>query len=94
MEENKNGYNEELTIKEKMIKEYLEKSEYFKSIKNIDKFVKKLNNAFPTFPVIEELKKMEFWLYCNPNRLKKRYDRFICNWLMKATRMSNISKNE
>jgi hypothetical protein len=34
--------------------------------------------------VMGELEKMKLWLDANPRRRKKRYERFVINWLNKA----------
>jgi hypothetical protein len=56
----------------------------FNNIKDIPKFTKLIMDAYPTVDIFMQLKKMKVWLSCHPP--KKRYDRFICNWLNKTKR--------
>lgn len=76
----------ELGIKGRIIANYLRENQYFKSIKDIDTFVSKLDTAYPCLPIVDELQKMDLWLFSNPKRLKKDYRRFIVNWLNKIDR--------
>lgn len=69
--------------KKQEIKNFLTKSNYFKNIKNMDLFIEKLYEAYKTKDIIFELRKMELWLVSNPNRGKKNYSKFICNWIGK-----------
>ena len=56
--------------------------------------IEKLNKWKETFncDVEAEIKKMEVWLSANPERRKKNYERFITNWLSKASEKSNNAK--
>lgn len=40
--------------------------------------------AYPAVNVQQEFQKMETWLWANPSRRKKKYKRFIVNWLSKT----------
>ena len=67
-----------------VISEYLKNNQYFKTIKDIDLFSRKIFDTYhKNCSVIDELKKMDVWLIANPNRHKKNYARFIVNWLNK-----------
>jgi hypothetical protein len=48
-----------------------------------DAQIAKYAHAFPGVPVEVELHKMDAWLDANPGRRKRRYSRFIVNWLAK-----------
>jgi len=56
--------------------------------------IEKLNKWKETFncDVEAEIKKMEVWLSANPERRKKNYERFIYNWLSKASEKSSNAK--
>jgi len=67
-----------------VIAEYLKNNQYFKTIKDIDLFSRKIFDTYhKNCSVIDELKKMDVWLIANPTRHKKNYARFIVNWLNK-----------
>ena len=44
----------------------------------------KFELAYPAVNVQQEFQKMETWLWANPQRRKKKYQRFIVNWLAKC----------
>ncbi len=68
------------------IKKYVKDNQYFNTIKNQDAFIDKIWNTFSlNCDIIAELKKMDCWLSVNENRRKKRYDRFVTNWLLRRT---------
>ena len=48
--------------------------------------IEKWKEAFLNCNVDIELKKMEAWLAANPERRKKNYEKFIVNWLSRATK--------
>ena len=58
--------------------------------------IEKLNKWKETFncDVDIEIKKMEVWLSANPERRKKNYERFIYNWLSKASEKSSNAKTQ
>jgi hypothetical protein len=58
--------------------------------------IEKLNKWKETFncDVEAEIKKMEVWLSANPERRKKNYERFIYNWLSKASEKSSNTKSQ
>ena len=58
----------------------LNESEYFKSIKDKKEFALKIEKVY-LFDIGNELKKMDVWLYANPNKRYRNYRRFIVNWL-------------
>lgn len=49
-----------------------------------DEQIEKYEYAYPAVNVLQEMRKMEVWLDANPERRKKKYERFIVNWLGKA----------
>jgi len=66
-----------------IITDYLINNEFFKTIKDIDKFADLL---FITYSrrcdVMNELRKMNIWLIVNPRKSnKKNWKRFIINWM-------------
>ena len=69
-----------------LIRQYLSENQYFKSIKDIDLFTEKLVETYPITDIVNELRQMSLWLDVNENRRKKRYDRFIVNWLGRNAR--------
>ena len=74
---------EERNIKERKI--FFNKTTF--KFENIPK--EKLNKwkeAFPLINIEVEIKKMEAWLAANPKRKKVNYERFIVNWLSRATK--------
>jgi hypothetical protein len=46
--------------------------------------IKDCERVYPGVNVWVELHKMDKWLKVNPERRKKRYERFVVNWLAKA----------
>jgi hypothetical protein len=58
--------------------------------------IEKLNKWKETFncDVDIEIKKMEVWLSANPERRKKNYEKFIYNWLSKASEKSSNAKTQ
>jgi hypothetical protein len=51
-----------------------------------DAELSELEDAFPGVPIEVEFGKMRMWLLANPARRKKRYSRFIVNWLSNTHR--------
>ena len=71
------------TIQKKInIKRILYASSKFQNI--TEEHIKKWSKVFPLLDIQNELLKMEIWLEANPERQKKRYERFIFNWLSRA----------
>jgi len=65
------------------ITEYLTNNKFFDTIKDKEKFAKLIFDTYANrIDLLVELKKANCWLVCNPNRRKKSYSRFLCNWLL------------
>ena len=64
------------------ITDYLNNNEFFKTIKDKERFAKLMFDTYSMrCDIMTELKKMNAWVSVNENRRKKRYDRFINSWL-------------
>ncbi len=61
------------------IVELLNKSEYFKDLDKKEILAEKLIRVY-CFDIGNEIKKMDLWLWANPNKRYKNYTRFIVNW--------------
>jgi hypothetical protein len=57
--------------------------EYFSVNNQLHTAMKK---AYPNIDPLTEYPKMEAWLYTNPSRQKKKYQRFINSWLSRASK--------
>ena len=56
-----------------------------KYFNNIDPtIIKSWSDAYPTLNINEELKKSKAWLLSNPSSHKKKFSRFVNNWLSNA----------
>ena len=66
------------------ILEYLKSNEYFKTIKEPEKFAKAIYDTYPTRDLVAEFRKANLWLTANPKRQKKDYRRFLVNWANNA----------
>lgn len=60
-------------------------SEFFRDIKDKEIFAEKLIKVFH-IDIGNEIKKMDLWLWANPNKRYKKYTRFIANWLLRKDR--------
>lgn len=68
------------------VRRFLKNDVYLSGIKDLEKFSERLYETYHRrSDIISELRKMSFWLDCNPQRRKKNYARFICNWMNKKT---------
>ena len=47
-------------------------------------YIKDLSSFYPNVPIKKELRKMQPWVWANPNRLKSNWRRFMVNWLNDA----------
>lgn len=63
------------------IQRVLESIKYFREIRDIKEYAKKLARLYSKTDIVKQLYKMELWLDVNPKRLKKNYAKFIYNWL-------------
>lgn len=61
----------------------MEKSEYFRDLKNKEELIKKLYWVYH-IDIGNEIKKMDLWLWANPNKRYKNYTRFIVGWIARV----------
>ena len=65
--------------------EELKKDENFRNIKDIERFSEKIERAYYNhLDIVSEIRKAGLWIMVNPERKKKRYDRFLVNWLSRS----------
>jgi hypothetical protein len=67
------------------IVELMNRSEYLKTLKDKEVLAEKLIKVY-CIDIGNEIKKIDLWLYANPNKRYKNYKRFIVNWLSRKDR--------
>ncbi|MGR3220246.1 MAG: replication protein [Candidatus Anammoxibacter sp.] len=60
---------------------------------NINGHLKIFKEKFPCINIEAELRAMEAWLYANPTKRKKNYEKFIVSWLTNAEPSNPESEN-
>lgn len=68
------------TAEEGRVSQIMSESEFFKDIKDKELFSRKLIKVY-CIDIGKELRKMDLWLWANPNKRYRNYKRFIVNWI-------------